>query len=1003
MDIYQLIKKRKDLWNEKKDIHLDEDYREAVADFIISEQGADVRVAIKDSPELLIELMFVIVDKEQRTIPFFLNEVQLSFVDKINNDKILFRQGKIIGLRYLVLKGRQQGFTSLINAYQLAVAITNPNFSGYTLADDAENTEAIFTDKGQFYFDNLPDKLKPSIKYKNRRELDFSTDTGGGLNSKWRVATAGNIDAGRSKTLSFFHGCLSGDSKILQPNGKTIFMEDILVGDKVITSSGDVGVVSNKWGSGVKEVFNVNMWLSNEPIQASKDHKILTDNGYKTVEQLTNKDYVALPKITLTNEITGYSYSLPNLDRQQGGGSKHIGKATIPLDYDFGYFLGYYLAEGHIKKQHSNNKRYSSIEFAYEKDEMFIENAYKFASKYTTSRKDLIDEGANRGRTVFYGTFLAHLTKSICGRVEKKKIPEWIFKTNEEFVKGIVAGYFSGDGSKTQEKANGLYNLHRIKATSIRETIARPMRKLVMALGYGVPSLRYKEDVFRYDKRVNSAYTLDACGRCALEIQKLVGIKHEGTFKDRSVKYKLIEGQYYVRVKSIEFNRVDETYDIEVNHKDHNFETTIGIVSNSEVAFWADAKNILIGLSEAFTKNCIVILESTANGYNEFKNLWDGDNNYINLFYEWWKTKEYVQKFEDEETEFVFKQDVTTSTVETDDADTKEWVYARCKSLIKQGLDWEQVYWYYIKWKDKGESIKQEYPCTPQEAFLASGQSFFNTEIVNNRKIELANAKKPTRGYYTYEYANNYYTNEKTINIETIQWVEDNEMGYVELFDEAVDTYMPYTIGADTAGDGSDSNIAQLIDNNQNQVAKLTVLNDEDIFTEQLFCLGIVHNEALIGVETNFSTYVNNRLNHMEYPNIYVREIRPDAITKQTTSVFGFNTNRATRPIILANLKLLVKERVGCIRDLKTLDDMLVFVVNEKGRPEAMKGEHDDTVIALAIALYIQDQQVDEIKPPPDKLEGFYLDSELEDMGYTQYQIMMYKEGMPLEIKYIKG
>lgn len=71
MDIYQLIKKRKDLWNEKKDIHLDEDYREAVADFIISEQGADVRVAIKDSPELLIELMFVIVDKEQRTIPFF--------------------------------------------------------------------------------------------------------------------------------------------------------------------------------------------------------------------------------------------------------------------------------------------------------------------------------------------------------------------------------------------------------------------------------------------------------------------------------------------------------------------------------------------------------------------------------------------------------------------------------------------------------------------------------------------------------------------------------------------------------------------------------------------------------------------------------------------------------------------------------------------------------------------------------------------------------------------
>ena len=36
---------------------------------------------------------------------------------------------------------------------------------------------------------------------------------------------------------------------------------------------------------------------------------------------------------------------------------------------------------------------------------------------------------------------------------------------------------------------------------------------------------------------------------------------------------------------------------------------------------------------------------------------------------------------------------------------------------------------------------------------------------------------------------------------------------------------------------------------------------------------------------------------------------------------------------------------------------MLVFVRNEKGRPEAQEGCHDDLVMALAIAYYIRPQQ----------------------------------------------
>lgn len=64
-----------------------------------------------------------------------------------------------------------------------------------------------------------------------------------------------------------------------------------------------------------------------------------------------------------------------------------------------------------------------------------------------------------------------------------------------------------------------------------------------------------------------------------------------------------------------------------------------------------------------------------------------------------------------------------------------------------------------------------------------------------------------------------------------------------------------------------------------------------------------------------------------------------------------------TRPLILANLQQIVLEETNKILDIETLREMLVFIKNERGRPEAMEGEHDDLVMGLAITYYIRDQQ----------------------------------------------
>lgn len=197
----QIIARRKELWEESRDIEKDREFTQSTAEYIVSEEGEAIRQEIKEDSDLLIEMAFVVVNKQKKTVPFFLNDVQRSFADDLKQAIADFKAGRRLHLKFIILKGRQQGFTSYITAHQLAESITQRNWAGFTLADNAENTETVFTDKAKYPYDNLADNLKPQEKYNTRRELHFEK-----LNSRWRVATAGSKDIGRSKTLNAFHG-----------------------------------------------------------------------------------------------------------------------------------------------------------------------------------------------------------------------------------------------------------------------------------------------------------------------------------------------------------------------------------------------------------------------------------------------------------------------------------------------------------------------------------------------------------------------------------------------------------------------------------------------------------------------------------------------------------------------------------------------------------------------------------------------------------------------------
>lgn len=569
-----LIDRRKRQWEIHKDIKKDEKFVLAVAYEIT--QNKVLRQEVIKNPEKLVELCFTVVDKNKKVVPFFLNEVQHEFIETLNKAIDDYEKGLITSISLLVLKGRQQGFTTFITAYQLALTITRSNCEGLTLADKSSNTEAIFQNKAKFIYSRLPEILKPTEKYNSKRQLLFEK-----LNSSWSIDTA-TKEVGRSRTISFFHG--------------------------------------------------------------------------------------------------------------------------------------------------------------------------------------------------------------------------------------------------------------------------------------------------------------------------------------------------------------------------------------SECAFWKDGiSNIQASLGETFTKNAIKIYESTANGFNDYREMWKSKE-HINCFYEWWKTKEYKLNFETKNMRTRFLNDI--------DRHKGEWIFDRLRWLRDvKCLDENQLYWYFKKFKgyiDK-ELIKQEYPCTADEAFISSGKCFFNVENIIKRIDTIEKQKKNKGiidiGYFDFDIVAK--ADKKVIR--NIKWVNDVN-GCIKIFERPKDRF-PYVLGGDTSGEGSDNFTGIVIDNvTENIVAVLKHEKDETYYTRQMYCLGKFFNWALVGIENNFSTYPTKMLSEeYEYPKLFVRE-KVDNFTNRREKAYGFETTKKSRPLILAELQRIFEEEIYKITDIEILKEALTFVKNEKGRPEAQEGCHDDLIMGTAITYNIKSQQSNKIE-----------------------------------------
>ena len=365
---------------------------------------------------------------------------------------------------------------------------------------------------------------------------------------------------------------------------------------------------------------------------------------------------------------------------------------------------------------------------------------------------------------------------------------------------------------------------------------------------------------------------------------------------------------------------------------------TLQCVHLSEYAFWPDGADgkasTLAGILQAVPSlpGTMVVIESTANGFEDFKERWDaavaGENDFEPVFFAWFENPDYSMP-------------VVPGT---------EWTPEEREMRDAYRLTDEQLQW--RRWciaNNCGGSLdmfRQEYPASPGEAFLHSGTGVFDNEQI---VLRLERLPSPAgRGEFT-----------------DGEWTE-SETGAITLY-ELPEEGVPYVLGDDTAGEGSDYFTAIVIDNVSGRiVAKLRQKYSEPEYVRQIYALGRFYNDALVAIETNFSTYPVMKLQEMEYPNQYSRE-REDTYTRQMKKSYGFRTDRQSRPRAIANLVEVFSSHPEWFTDRELLEEMLTFCYNEDHRPEALAGKHDDLVMGAAITYAARHQQRMTVLTEPEK------------------------------------
>ena len=377
----------------------------------------------------------------------------------------------------------------------------------------------------------------------------------------------------------------------------------------------------------------------------------------------------------------------------------------------------------------------------------------------------------------------------------------------------------------------------------------------------------------------------------------------------------------------------------------------------SEVAFWQNIEDTTTSILQTVddnNPNSIIVYETTANGVNDYKVIWDedvasGDVGYKALFFAWFLDPNNVAKYWDFE---LFDWEV--------------------KLMNKFNLSLDQVAWYrtqYNKMRGNLAKLRQEMPSSPIEAFIVSGSSVFNMELLLERKAEILENPPLKKGFFKFD--KSVSRDGQVISIENIRWIDD-ELGEIKIYEEPLRGH-PYVVNNDPAMGGEDYFATQVVDNNTGvQVATYHKNKcDADDCAYQLYCLGVYYNNALVSGETNTTAYILKLVKKCGYRFIY-QDQDYETLQGRYQDKLGYKTKQNNRQAMIEEFAEAFRDNPRIIRDYETICEMESFQVvrndsTGKEKAQATGGKHDDLVMAMC-GIYLcrraQRSYVDETVAP---------------------------------------
>ncbi len=353
-------------------------------------------------------------------------------------------------------------------------------------------------------------------------------------------------------------------------------------------------------------------------------------------------------------------------------------------------------------------------------------------------------------------------------------------------------------------------------------------------------------------------------------------------------------------VRQLVFPAIDSEYRVETaGDKNAGRGLTITNLHCSEVARWpGNAEEVLQGMRASLSPRGELVLESTPMGASGcFWNTWQSasDAGMVQHFFPWWWEEAYTAEAVDEET-----------------------LTAEERALSKtHSLSLAQIGYRRRIRANYRDLARQEYAETAHECFLASGDCYFDTAAIDQRLTQM---QEP---------------------------LLTRLAGRLQIW------YPPqagrrYIVALDPAGGGSqgDYSVAQVIDaQTALQCAELQMHCTALELAQEVARLAREYGDALVAVERN---------NHGAAVIAFLHSVCGYRHLYQQDGQDGWLTTTISRPRMLANMASALVETPAVFMSRRLLMECRSFVRRENGRVEAQAGEHDDCVLAMAIALAVR-------------------------------------------------